>query len=784
MADEDVDILLQLKNLQQFVSETKLAGDSVSSIGTKASAASDRTIASARRVPGVIGLIGRAARTSAVGVERTSSVYSSFFRGIERGATRATSYVREKFASLRHALSRPFHSKVDATIGGGAVRGLRGGLGLGGTLGVGLLSYLSVSSLKKAIDFTSELGHVTANTAKVTGASAQSLGSLFALAQANGVSMSQLAMSFRLISNQVVAANKGTKSSVELFGQLGISQKQLRATGGNLQSVLGLVLDRFDKLPAGVAKTEIAGKLFGRSWQNLLPIIGQGSKELRAQQQMAQQLGITMGGNPLKATQQLHDAQVKLKLAGMGLQIFIATKLLPVFLWLATHLLKLYATIRQKVGPIFSWFKDKILMPTVRFLRQFPGVLGALKEALKTVIPVLIALKVAQTLWNIAMLSNPWTWVIMAVVALVTALIYAWKHSKTFRDTVIKVWDDVKAAAVAAWNGVLKPVFMWLKTAIVTVVIPALISMGHFFAKVWQGIVAVSKWAWANVLHPLFIVLKAIIVNYVVPAVQLVASVFKFAWTLISGVVKVAWAILQPIFHLIGWFFKTFIIPELKILWSVFKFVWNAISGVVTFVWHNVLNPILIAIGAAFKWISGFLSTLSGAFQTAFSGVASFLTGIFNTVKNVVVSVLNWIIDRINNVIDVLNILPGVSIGHIGHIGAGSATGVSTTGAGNALHPPVGPAAVKKWGSQPLSLGKRALGGPIQRTGMYVIGEHGAELMHLPAGAHVKPMRPSDHYQPVDPSLKIGLTSIVQVDRREIARAYGRFVDDRTARRG
>lgn len=60
----------------------------------------------------------------------------------------------------------------------------------------------------------------------------------------------------------------------------------------------------------------------------------------------------------------------------------------------------------------------------------------------------------AQWLLNAALTANPIGLVILAIVALVAAIIIAWKRSETFRRIVTGAFHAVKGAASAAWNWV------------------------------------------------------------------------------------------------------------------------------------------------------------------------------------------------------------------------------------------------------------------------------------------------------------------------------------------
>jgi len=60
----------------------------------------------------------------------------------------------------------------------------------------------------------------------------------------------------------------------------------------------------------------------------------------------------------------------------------------------------------------------------------------------------------AQWLLNVAMNANPLGLILIAIVALVGGLIYAWKHSETFRTIVLAAWSAIKAAASAVFGWI------------------------------------------------------------------------------------------------------------------------------------------------------------------------------------------------------------------------------------------------------------------------------------------------------------------------------------------
>jgi phage-related protein len=59
----------------------------------------------------------------------------------------------------------------------------------------------------------------------------------------------------------------------------------------------------------------------------------------------------------------------------------------------------------------------------------------------------------AQWLLNVALTANPIGLVILAIVAIVAAIVIAYKRSETFRAVIQALWAAIKAGAAAAWNA-------------------------------------------------------------------------------------------------------------------------------------------------------------------------------------------------------------------------------------------------------------------------------------------------------------------------------------------
>jgi TP901 family phage tail tape measure protein len=221
---------------------------------------------------------------------------------------------------------------------------------------------------------------------------------------------------------------------------------------------------------------------------------------------------------------------------------------------------------------------------------------------------------------------------------------------------------------------------------------------------------------------------------------------------------------------------------------GAFKWLGNVIWDVVKFIgvhWKWLLalmGPfgwVVLALIAHWKWfkkeIAPILNWLVGAFHWALNAikdmwktVGPILAFPFKWVwKNVIHPVANWIVGAFQWVVKEVTKLWGKLMGPIKAVGhffgnIGGAVGGAASSVGHFL------------GLQS--------GGTIASPGMALVGEHGPELLNLPHAASVIPLRTAGLASPVGIGANFEITVPVIIDGREVARATGRYVDNRLAR--
>jgi hypothetical protein len=111
-------------------------------------------------------------------------------------------------------------------------------------------------------------------------------------------------------------------------------------------------------------------------------------------------------------------------------------------------------------------FITKTALPAIQklagFLERNKAVIVPLAVAIGTIVAAIKIWTAVQAALNFVMEANPIGLVVIAIAALAAGLIYAYKHSESFRNVVNGAFSAISGAASFMWNGVLKPTFKFL----------------------------------------------------------------------------------------------------------------------------------------------------------------------------------------------------------------------------------------------------------------------------------------------------------------------------------
>ena len=249
--------------------------------------------------------------------------------------------------------------------------------------------------------------------------------------------------------------------------------------------------------------------------------------------------------------------------------------------------------------------------PVLVALGAVARAIASIADTLPLLIQLFYAAWIATKLWTLAMIvfnlvmnANPVTLIMIAIIALVSAVIYAYKNFGWFRDLVQAVWAAIQTAALWAWNNVLKPVFTGIWTALQTV-------------GKW------ASWLWTNILSPVFgfiataakILLTAVVVVVLLPIIAIIkvlGAIAKWLWNnaigpafrAIGAVAQWLWKnVFSPVFGWIGDKAKWLWSNAVKPAFDSFKLGMQFVSDKAKWLWEKVLRPVFTWIGDKAGWL-------------------------------------------------------------------------------------------------------------------------------------------------------------------------------------
>jgi len=168
------------------------------------------------------------------------------------------------------------------------------------------------------------------------------------------------------------------------------------------------------------------------------------------------------------------------------------------------------------------------------------------------------AMTAAQWLLNAALNANPIGVIIVALLALVGAIIWAWNNVDWFRNAVVTAWQWIQNAVSWAWNNVIMPILRWF---------------GDMFTALGNGIM----WVWHNVIRVAWDLLLA--------GLRAVGDFFSWIW---NNVIRPTW---EALGNGIRWVVDNVVLPVWEGLKRGLGFLKDSFSEAVDFigrVWDKI----------------------------------------------------------------------------------------------------------------------------------------------------------------------------------------------------
>ncbi len=414
------------------------------------------------------------------------------------------------------------------------------------------------------------------------------------------------------------------------------------------------------------------------------------------------QKGAGAAMNAWGITQQGFNVQIQKMQAGLNsLMILIGGPLLTVLTPLVSTLVNVTTWIEQLVFSSGS-LGDKIGLMSANAQVLWPILAGIGTILVDLIVPGLWAMASA-------LLANPLTWVVLAVVALTAAFVHWYQTNVGFRAMIDAIWKGLQQLwgmiqsnlipVFRQWgesiqNHVLVPLgHFWdmvnanfipalqmMASFFMSTILPILQQIGSFlasiFVPIWKDLVQIWQtqivpllpqlWGAIQPLMPVLKLLGAIVGVVLVTAFTILAA-------LISGVFMAVMRALGPVVHAIASAFAGIVqifTGFIQIISGVVRLVydlimgnWGKLGSDIGAIWQGVLN----LVGGIFQTIG---SLVGGLAQTVLALIGGFIEG----VKNFFVGLWNDLVghsiipDMINGIIAWFGKLPGELLGLVSQL--------------------------------------------------------------------------------------------------------------------
>jgi len=339
---------------------------------------------------------------------------------------------------------RAASAKLRAFGNGVAAIGLR-------TMGIGAAI---VAPLAAAAKVFSSMGDEIGKMSKRTGLGAEFLSELGYAARLSGASLEDTEKQVTRLQRAAYDAARGSKEQVEAFASLGVSATD---ASGALRPTEDIFRDVVNSLAGVTNETQKAGLslvLFGRSGTQILPMIHDGEKGLKAMMAEAHKLGLVMSKEDVQAAEEMTDQFERLwSAAKMGV-FRVGRALAPILGDFAAGTARIAATIGDWIN------KNRELIVLVLKLGVGLIVAGVGMALLGKIIAGvglalgLLAKGISLSIGLLKLLLSPIALTTIAIGGLTAAVVHFSGNSGRVLSGVGKAFAGLRDDAVLAFNGI------------------------------------------------------------------------------------------------------------------------------------------------------------------------------------------------------------------------------------------------------------------------------------------------------------------------------------------
>lgn len=275
--------------------------------------------------------------------------------------------------------------------------------------------------------------------------------------------------------------------------------------------------------------------------------------------------------------------------------------------------------------------------------------------------------KLRTAIYGLSLLSNPVGIIVLSVVALGTAFVTAYKHSKTFRDfvnsaikaisnTVGNVAKTVTKAFGGLWKSIKPSIDQIVKSFrdLLKILSPIFKAIGIVWSAVWKTEIGVVSTNFTIIKKLVIAGLKAVW-TAVKTYAKIIVDIWKLEWDVFKNVVIIVFKVLATVVKTGVKVIKDVIDLMMNVITGNWRGAWNDIKDIFSSIWKGIYKIGKDLFGGVRDMIKDVLGDIKGIWEDLWNGMAKFFSNIWDGIKDAAKAGLNGVIGFLNGGISGIN---------------------------------------------------------------------------------------------------------------------------------
>lgn len=261
-------------------------------------------------------------------------------------------------------------------------------------VGIGAAAGTAGGALMALANKTAESADEIDKLSERTGINREELQRWKYAAEQSGADVGKLETGIKKLSDVMYGAANGSEANIEAFGKLGISMDDLK--NKSQEDIFSDVMDALAEMPAGAERNALGNDLLGKSYTEMLPLLNAGADGMNDLKNRADELGLVMSEESVKANVKFGDSMADVKGALGAVFMHLSNEFLPVLQslldWVLAHMPEIQETmsivfgvVTEVVTTVFNIFSEYLLPVLSTLLSWIQDKMPAIKKVVETV---------------------------------------------------------------------------------------------------------------------------------------------------------------------------------------------------------------------------------------------------------------------------------------------------------------------------------------------------------------------------------------------------------------